>query len=160
MGVCVGGGGVCFVLLCLGCVLWLFVVVFVVFFVFLLFFLCFCCFFVVFVLLGGCVWVGGGLGGWLWWVCLLYEGGWVGFRVCKCGFLSEFVVRVWGTRWGGGILFGEWVEPGGLIWMAPRGGYVPRLNARDGWWGVVLREFGVPRVTPHELRHTVASLAV
>lgn len=52
------------------------------------------------------------------------------------------------------------VEPGGLIWTAPRGGYVPRPNARDGWWGMALRESGIPRVTPHELRHTAASLAV
>ena len=46
VGVCVGGGGVCFVLLCLGCVLWCLVCVcgclFIVvcFFVFLLLFVC------------------------------------------------------------------------------------------------------------------------
>lgn len=44
--------------------------------------------------------------------------------------------------------------------MAPRGGYVPRPNARDGWWGMALRESGIPRVTPHELCHTAASFAV
>lgn len=52
------------------------------------------------------------------------------------------------------------VGPGGLIWTVPWGGYVPRLNARDGWWGMALRGSGIPRVTPHELRHTAASLAV
>lgn len=80
--------------------------------------------------------------------------------MCKCGFLSESVAWVWGTRWGSGILCGEWVGPGGLIWTVLRGGYVPGLNACDGWWGMALRESGIPRVTPHELRHMAASLAV
>ena len=30
----------------------------------------------------------------------------------------------------------------------------------DCWWGVALGVSGIPRVTPHELRHTAASLAV
>lgn len=30
------------------------------------------------------------------------------------------------------------VGPGGLVWMALRGGYVSRLNVRDGWWGMAL----------------------
>lgn len=52
------------------------------------------------------------------------------------------------------------VESGGLIWTAPRGGYVLRLNVRDGWWGMVLGESGIPRVTPHELCHAAVSLVV
>jgi len=52
------------------------------------------------------------------------------------------------------------VELGGLVWTASRGGYVPRLNARDGWWGMALGESGIPRVTSYELCHAAVSLAV
>lgn len=52
------------------------------------------------------------------------------------------------------------VGSGGLVWAASRGGYVSRLNACDGWWGMALGESGIPRVTPHELRHAVASVVV
>ena len=37
---------------------------------------------------------------------------------------------------------------------------MPRPNAREGYWGRAIRESGIPRITPHELRHTAASLAV
>ena len=43
---------------------------------------------------------------------------------------------------------------------APKGGYVPRPNAREGYWHRAIMASGIPRVTPHELRHTAASLAV
>ncbi|MFY9190206.1 MAG: tyrosine-type recombinase/integrase [Lawsonella sp.] len=52
------------------------------------------------------------------------------------------------------------LTPGALVWTAPKGGYVPRPNAREGYWGRAIKETGIPRVTPHELRHTAASLAV
>lgn len=52
------------------------------------------------------------------------------------------------------------LKPGERIWSAPRGGYVPRPNAREGYWQRAIAASGVPRVTPHELRHTAASLAV
>lgn len=35
-----------------------------------------------------------------------------------------------------------------------------RLGGCDCWWGMALGVSGIPRVTPHELRHTAASLAV
>lgn len=49
---------------------------------------------------------------------------------------------------------------GGLVWATPKGGYVPRPNAREGYWRRAIRESGIPRITPHDLRHTAASLAV
>lgn len=52
------------------------------------------------------------------------------------------------------------VPTGGLVWEAPRGGYVPRPNAREGYWARAIKTSGIPRITPHELRHTAASLAV
>lgn len=53
------------------------------------------------------------------------------------------------------------ISPGALVWMAPKGGYVPRPNACEGYWHRAIMASGIPpRVTPHELRHTAASLAV
>lgn len=52
------------------------------------------------------------------------------------------------------------MSPGALVWTAPKGGYVPRPNAREGYWHRAIMTSGIPRVTPHELRHTAASLAV
>jgi len=42
----------------------------------------------------------------------------------------------------------------------PAGDYLRRPRARSGWWDKAVRVAGLPRLTPHELRHTAASLAV
>lgn len=38
--------------------------------------------------------------------------------------------------------------------------YLPRPKSTDGWFAYAVRRSGVQRVTPHDLRHTTASLAV
>jgi integrase len=40
------------------------------------------------------------------------------------------------------------------------GGYLKRPHARSGWFDKAVTASGVPRATPHDLRHTAASLAV
>jgi integrase len=47
-----------------------------------------------------------------------------------------------------------------LLFPGPSGGYGWRPHSHWGWWVRAVRESGVPKVTPHELRHTAASLAV
>lgn len=58
--------------------------------------------------------------------------------------------------------------PDEVLWEAHEGGYLRPGNARSGWFtGAVQRAQGyggttdpMPRVTPHDLRHTAASLAI
>lgn len=50
--------------------------------------------------------------------------------------------------------------PGDLIFPAPDGGYLPRPRSGSGWFAAALRRSGLPQITPHDLRHTCASLAV
>ena len=47
-----------------------------------------------------------------------------------------------------------------LIFPAPDGGYLPRPRTSSGWFAAALRRAGLPAITPHDLRHTCASLAV
>jgi len=47
-----------------------------------------------------------------------------------------------------------------LIFPAPDGGYLPRPRSGSGWFAAALRRSGLPQITPHDLRHTCASLAV
>ena len=50
--------------------------------------------------------------------------------------------------------------PDDLIFPSARGGVLRVRNMRRGWFDAAAAEAGVPGLTPHELRHTAASLAV
>ncbi|MGH3594748.1 MAG: site-specific integrase, partial [Mycobacterium sp.] len=50
--------------------------------------------------------------------------------------------------------------PTDLVFSSPSGGYLPRPKTRDGWFAAAVRRAKVQQVTPHDLRHTCASLAV
>lgn len=50
--------------------------------------------------------------------------------------------------------------PGDLVFPAPRGGPLRVRNMRRDWFDVAANVAGVGGLTPHELRHTAASLAV
>jgi integrase len=53
--------------------------------------------------------------------------------------------------------------PDALVFPAPDGGFMrrPRTSEDSGsWFGGAVRRSGVPRLTPHDLRHTAASLAI
>jgi integrase len=50
--------------------------------------------------------------------------------------------------------------PDDLVFAGPLGTYVVRSHNRHGWFARAIRESGVPRLSPHDLRHTTASLAV
>jgi integrase len=47
-----------------------------------------------------------------------------------------------------------------LAFAAPGGGVLRNRNARRAWFDAAATVIGVPGLTPHELRHTAASLAV
>lgn len=47
-----------------------------------------------------------------------------------------------------------------LVFPAPEGGYLPQVGSDYGWFANAVKRAGIPRVTPHDLRHTAASLAV
>ena len=47
-----------------------------------------------------------------------------------------------------------------LLFPGPAGDHLRRPVAGTGWWDKAVRIAGIPRITPHELRHTAASLAV
>jgi integrase len=47
-----------------------------------------------------------------------------------------------------------------LAFAAPGGGVLRNRNARRGWFDAAATAIGVTGLTPHELRHTAASLAV
>lgn len=49
---------------------------------------------------------------------------------------------------------------GDLLFPGGNGEYLTRPRAQDGWFDRAVKKAGVPRVTPHDLRHTAASLAV
>jgi integrase len=51
-------------------------------------------------------------------------------------------------------------DPGDLVFPSGRGGHQQQANSTRGWWPAAVRASGIPRVTPHDLRHTCASLAV
>ena len=50
--------------------------------------------------------------------------------------------------------------PDDLLFQAPRGGVLRVRNMRRDWFDAAAVAAGVPGLTPHELRHTAASLAV
>jgi integrase len=51
-------------------------------------------------------------------------------------------------------------SPGALVFAAPRGGHMRNQAARRDWWDAATKATGQDGLTPHELRHTAASLAV
>jgi integrase len=51
-------------------------------------------------------------------------------------------------------------ERGDLLFPGDDGGYLPRPHTSSGWFDKAVIEARVPRTTPHDLRHTTASLAV
>lgn len=53
--------------------------------------------------------------------------------------------------------------PDALVFPASDGGFIRRTRtdgSSTGWFAGAVRRSGVPRVTPHDLRHTAASLAI
>ena len=56
----------------------------------------------------------------------------------------------------------EFAEPGpeGLVFPAPKGGYLRRSNFRRRWWVRATRAAGVEGLRFHDLRHSAATLAV
>jgi integrase len=49
---------------------------------------------------------------------------------------------------------------GDLVFPSPAGGYLPRPKSSTGWFTAAVRKAKVQKITPHDLRHTCASLAV
>jgi integrase len=47
-----------------------------------------------------------------------------------------------------------------LLWCGDDGGHLRRPHPTSGWFAKAVIESGIPRATPHDLRHTAASLAV
>jgi integrase len=47
-----------------------------------------------------------------------------------------------------------------LVFARHHGGYLPRPKSSNGWFVKAVKRAGVQTVTPHDLRHTCASLAV
>jgi integrase len=56
----------------------------------------------------------------------------------------------------------EFAEPGpeGLVFPAPKGGYLRRSNFRRRWWVRATRAAGVEGLRFHDLRHSAATLAL
>jgi hypothetical protein len=50
--------------------------------------------------------------------------------------------------------------PTDLVFAGPDGNYLPRPKSADGWFAAAVRKAGVQDITPHDLRHTCASLGV
>ncbi|ATQ40747.1 site-specific integrase [Mycobacterium avium subsp. hominissuis] len=50
--------------------------------------------------------------------------------------------------------------PNDLVFCTPDGRYLQRPKSSNGWFTRAVRAAGVQTVTPHDLRHTCASLAV
>ena len=49
---------------------------------------------------------------------------------------------------------------GELVFPGPDGGYLPRPKSSGGWFAAAVKRAKVQDITPHDLRHTCASLAV
>ena len=49
---------------------------------------------------------------------------------------------------------------GDLVFSGPTGGYLPRPKSTRGWFAGAVSRAKVPTITPHDLRHTCASLSV
>ena len=50
--------------------------------------------------------------------------------------------------------------PGDLVFGSRHGGYLPRPKSSNGWFTRAVKAAKVQAITPHDLRHTCASLAV
>lgn len=50
--------------------------------------------------------------------------------------------------------------PDALVFTGRTGGYLPRPKSADGWFAAAVRRANIQKITPHDLRHTCASLAV
>ena len=50
--------------------------------------------------------------------------------------------------------------PDDLVFPGPGGTFLPRPKSTRGWFAGAVQRAGVQRVTPHDLRHTTASLAI
>jgi len=50
--------------------------------------------------------------------------------------------------------------PGELVFPGPAGGYLPRPKSVGGWFAAAVTKARVQKITPHDLRHTCASLAI
>jgi integrase len=50
--------------------------------------------------------------------------------------------------------------PDDLVFPGRDGRYLPRSKLSDGWFASAVRRAGVQTITPHDLRHSAASLAV
>jgi integrase len=50
--------------------------------------------------------------------------------------------------------------PGDLVFGGRDGGYIPRPKSSNGWFRRAVKAAGIQAVTPHDLRHTCASLAL
>ena len=50
--------------------------------------------------------------------------------------------------------------PDELVFSSGRGGYLPRPKSSGGWFASAVKRAGVQNITPHDLRHTCASLSV
>ena len=50
--------------------------------------------------------------------------------------------------------------PGDLVFPGPDGGYLPRPKSTNGWFTRAVKRAGAQAITPHDLRHTCASLAI
>ena len=50
--------------------------------------------------------------------------------------------------------------PGDLVFPGPDGRYLPRPKSSGGWFAAAVNRAKVQDITPHDLRHTCASLAV
>jgi integrase len=67
--------------------------------------------------------------------------------------VPEFVLNALATQCGG-------KEPGDLVFPHQDGGYLPRPKSSAGWFAAAVRKAQVQKITPHDLPHSCASLAV
>lgn len=51
-------------------------------------------------------------------------------------------------------------QPEDLVFPGPEGRYLPRPKSDGGWFIGAVKRAGVQRITPHDLRHTTANLAI
>ena len=51
-------------------------------------------------------------------------------------------------------------DPSDLVFPGHAGGYLPRPKSAGGWFAAAVTKAKVQKITPHDLRHTCASLAV
>ncbi|WP_145013434.1 site-specific integrase [Mycobacterium marseillense] len=67
--------------------------------------------------------------------------------------VPEFVLNELGQQCSG-------KAPGDLVFPGRDGGYLQRPKSATGWFQAAVKRANVQKVTPHDLRHTCASLAV